>query len=137
MEGSNHLRKCGQSVRRLRRTQSFYWNREVAAIPSVPSVKPRTLVGTTFLKFLAENESTFDLLYCIAFKLMDHQWLAMHASYMDFNVLITQNRTLESALGLVNDTYGGCTEIAPYSTDLELVIVDADIVIYAHLSNCH
>lgn len=35
---------------------------------------------------VAENESAFDLLYCITFKLMDHQWLAMHASYMDFNV---------------------------------------------------
>ncbi|GAB4844274.1 hypothetical protein Ancab_037638 [Ancistrocladus abbreviatus] len=50
------------------------------------AVKPRTLVGATFLKFLAENESAFDLLYCISFKLLDHQWLEMHASYMDFNV---------------------------------------------------
>ncbi|CAI9756353.1 unnamed protein product [Fraxinus pennsylvanica] len=37
MEGSNHSRECGQSSRRLRRTQSFHWNREVAAIPTVPS----------------------------------------------------------------------------------------------------
>lgn len=36
--------------------------------------------------FLTENDSAFDLLYCITFKLMDHEWLAMHASYMDFNV---------------------------------------------------
>nr|GMC80420.1 ELMO domain-containing protein A-like isoform X1 [Ipomoea batatas] len=50
------------------------------------AIKPRNLVGATFLKFLAENESAFDLLYCIAFKLMDQQWLAMGASYMDFNV---------------------------------------------------
>lgn len=35
---------------------------------------------------MTENESAFDLLYCITFKLMDHLWLAMHASYMDFNV---------------------------------------------------
>lgn len=35
-----------------------------------------------------ENESAFDLLYCITFKLMDNQWLAMRASYMDFNVCV-------------------------------------------------
>ncbi|KAG8391498.1 hypothetical protein BUALT_Bualt01G0194000 [Buddleja alternifolia] len=56
------------------------------------AVKPRTLVGATFLKFLAENESAFDLLYCITFKLMDHQWLAMHASYMDFNTVMKATR---------------------------------------------
>ncbi|WZZ40609.1 hypothetical protein YC2023_036868 [Brassica napus] len=39
------------------------------------AVKPRTV---TFLKFLSENESAFDILYCIAFKLMDQQWLSMH-----------------------------------------------------------
>ncbi|KAG6434491.1 hypothetical protein SASPL_106128 [Salvia splendens] len=50
--------------------------------------KPRTLVGAAFLKFHAENESAFDLLYCITFKLMDRQWLAKRASYMDFNVSV-------------------------------------------------
>ncbi|GLT56068.1 hypothetical protein SLA2020_291410 [Shorea laevis] len=44
------------------------------------AVKPRTIVGATFLKFLAENESAFDLLYCITFKLMDQHWLSMRAS---------------------------------------------------------
>ncbi|KAJ8649953.1 hypothetical protein MRB53_002976 [Persea americana] len=34
-----------------------------------------------------ENEGPFGLLYCITFKLMDQQWLAMHASYMNFNYL--------------------------------------------------
>ncbi|KAK6120730.1 hypothetical protein DH2020_045527 [Rehmannia glutinosa] len=63
------------------------------------AVKPRTLVGATFLKFLAENESAFDLLYCITFKLMDHLWLSMHASYMDFNaVMKATRRQLESEL---------------------------------------
>ncbi|XP_022843550.1 ELMO domain-containing protein A-like isoform X1 [Olea europaea var. sylvestris] len=56
------------------------------------AVKPGTVVGATFLKFLAENESAFDLLYCITFKLMDHQWLAMHASYMDFNTVMKATR---------------------------------------------
>lgn len=63
------------------------------------AVKPRNFVGATFLKFLAENESAFDLLYCITFKLMDNQWLAMHASYMDFNtVMKATRRQLENEL---------------------------------------
>ncbi|KAL9245238.1 hypothetical protein vseg_018913 [Gypsophila vaccaria] len=63
------------------------------------AVKPRTLVGAIFVKFLAENESAFDLLYCITFKLLDHQWLQMHASYMDFNsVMKATRRQLEREL---------------------------------------
>ncbi|KAL7083400.1 hypothetical protein ABFS83_14G151300 [Erythranthe nasuta] len=61
-------------------------------ILDLEAVKPRTLVGATFLKFLAVNESAFDLLYCIAFKLMDQQWLAMRASYMDFNAVMKATR---------------------------------------------
>ncbi|KAG9139446.1 hypothetical protein Leryth_020688 [Lithospermum erythrorhizon] len=56
------------------------------------SVKPISLVGATFLKFLTENEFAFDLLYCITFKLMDHQWLSMRASYMDFNTVMKATR---------------------------------------------
>jgi hypothetical protein len=33
-----------------------------------------------------EHEEAFDILYCIAFEMMDAQWLAMRASYMQFNV---------------------------------------------------
>ncbi|MFS7923527.1 putative ELMO domain-containing protein [Helianthus anomalus] len=47
----------------------------------------------------AENESPFDLLYCITFKLMDQKWLAMHASYMDFNAVMKSTwRQLEREL---------------------------------------
>ncbi|KAL6322906.1 hypothetical protein AAG906_021811 [Vitis piasezkii] len=56
------------------------------------AVKPRSMAGAIFLKFLSENESAFDLLYCITFKLMDNQWLAMHASYMDFNTVMKSTR---------------------------------------------
>ncbi|OAY62525.1 ELMO domain-containing protein C isoform X4 [Manihot esculenta] len=56
------------------------------------AVMPRSMVGATFLKFLTENESAFDLLYCITFKLMDHQWLTMRASYMDFNTVMKSTR---------------------------------------------
>ena len=34
----------------------------------------------------AEDESAFDRLYCVAFEMLDAQWLAMRASYMEFNV---------------------------------------------------
>ncbi|PWA71345.1 ELMO/CED-12 family protein [Artemisia annua] len=56
------------------------------------AVKPQSFVGATFLKLLSENESAFDLLYCITFKLMDQQWLDMHASYMDFNAVMKSTR---------------------------------------------
>ncbi|XP_010258741.1 PREDICTED: ELMO domain-containing protein A-like isoform X1 [Nelumbo nucifera] len=56
------------------------------------AVKPRTVLGAIFLKLLVENESAFDLLYCITFKLMDQQWLAMRASYMDFNTVMKSTR---------------------------------------------
>ncbi|KAA3462556.1 ELMO domain-containing protein A-like isoform X1 [Gossypium australe] len=49
--------------------------------------KPKNLPGLNFLKLLGEDEEAFDVLYCVAFELMDAQWLAMHASYMEFNVL--------------------------------------------------
>ncbi|XP_058104074.1 uncharacterized protein LOC131248051 isoform X2 [Magnolia sinica] len=63
------------------------------------AAKPRTMMGAVFLKLLSENERAFDLLYCITFKLMDQQWLAMHASYMDFNsVMKSTRRQLEREL---------------------------------------
>jgi hypothetical protein len=39
--------------------------------------------------FGAEDETAFDMLYCVAFEMMDAQWLAMRASYMEFNVSCT------------------------------------------------
>eukprot|EP01018_Ginkgo_biloba_P014631 Gb_20949 [translate_table: standard] len=56
------------------------------------SAKPSTLMGAIFLKMLAEDEWAFDLLYCIAFEVMDAQWLAKHASYMDFNDILKSTR---------------------------------------------
>lgn len=41
----------------------------------------------SYEQIIAEDEEAFDVLYCIAFVMMDAQWLAMRASYMDFNVL--------------------------------------------------
>lgn len=35
---------------------------------------------------MLENEWAFDLLYCVAFAVMDKQWLDRNATYMEFNV---------------------------------------------------
>ncbi|CAN8312868.1 unnamed protein product, partial [Cochlearia groenlandica] len=47
--------------------------------------KPRTFVRPIFLQMLSENEWAFDMLYCVAFTLMDKQWLDKNATYMEFN----------------------------------------------------
>lgn len=44
------------------------------------------MAGIRFLELLQEDEMAFDNLYCVAFQMMDAQWLAKRASYMEFNV---------------------------------------------------
>ncbi|GFS31799.1 ELMO/CED-12 family protein [Actinidia rufa] len=46
-----------------------------------------TSLTKLFIYTTAEDEEAFDILYCIGFAMMDAQWLAMRASYMEFNVL--------------------------------------------------
>lgn len=36
--------------------------------------------------YLSGDDRAFDLLYCVAFMIMDKQWLEKKASYMEFNV---------------------------------------------------
>ncbi|KAF5449348.1 hypothetical protein F2P56_029807 [Juglans regia] len=48
--------------------------------------KPRTFIRAVFLQMLSENEWAFDLLYCVAFVVMDKQWLDRNATYMEFNL---------------------------------------------------
>lgn len=48
--------------------------------------KPSSFAGIRFLELLKEDEMAFDNLYCVAFQMMDAQWLAKRASYMEFNV---------------------------------------------------
>ncbi|CAK7341677.1 unnamed protein product [Dovyalis caffra] len=63
--------------------------------------KPSTLAGVRFLELLAEDDMAFDNLYCIAFQMMDAQWLAKRASYMEFNDVLKSTRTqLERELSL-------------------------------------
>jgi hypothetical protein len=48
--------------------------------------KPRSFIRLVFLQMLSESEWAFDLLYCVAFVVMDKQWLDKNATYMEFNV---------------------------------------------------
>lgn len=69
------------------------------------SVRPKTSYGKKFVKLLEEDEFAFDRLYCVAFEMMDAQWLAMKASYMDFNgVLKSTQSMLERELSLEDVT---------------------------------
>ncbi|XP_078437896.1 uncharacterized protein LOC144708445 isoform X2 [Wolffia australiana] len=63
------------------------------------AVKPRSLVGALFSRLLSVDQRAFDILYCIAFKMMDRQWLTMRASYMDFSAVMKSTaRHLEREL---------------------------------------
>uniref|UniRef100_A0A7N0VFR1 ELMO domain-containing protein n=1 Tax=Kalanchoe fedtschenkoi TaxID=63787 RepID=A0A7N0VFR1_KALFE len=57
----------------------------LAQMLDLQSEIPKTSVGLRFLELLGEDDMAFDNLYCVAFQLMDAQWLAKRASYMEFN----------------------------------------------------
>nr|GMD95290.1 ELMO domain-containing protein A isoform X2 [Ipomoea batatas] len=69
-------------------------------IPTKPcAAKPRTFVRGVFIQMLSDNEWAFDLLYCVAFLVMDKQWLEKNATYMEFNdVLRSTQIQLEKEL---------------------------------------
>ncbi|XP_051149428.1 uncharacterized protein LOC127264095 [Andrographis paniculata] len=57
--------------------------------------------GQQFLELLAEDGMAFDKIFCVAFKLLDAQWLAKRASYMEFNdVLKSTQLQLEREMAL-------------------------------------
>jgi hypothetical protein len=47
-----------------------------------------TKAGVHFIQLLEDDEEAFDNLFCVAFEVLDAQWLARQASYMEFNVSI-------------------------------------------------
>jgi len=53
---------------------------------------PNSFAGRRFLQYLEEDEKAFDRLFCVAFEMLDEQWLEMHASYMEFNEVMKQTR---------------------------------------------
>lgn len=48
--------------------------------------KMGTKVSSQFVQLLREDEMAFDNLFCMAFQMLDAQWLTRQASYMEFNV---------------------------------------------------
>ncbi|KAE8673780.1 ELMO/CED-12 family protein isoform 3 [Hibiscus syriacus] len=67
------------------------------------SEKPSSGAGRRFLELLAEDEMAFDDLYCVAFQMLDVQWLAKQATYMEFNAILKSTKTqLEHELSLPN-----------------------------------
>ncbi|KAK8565010.1 hypothetical protein V6N12_058586 [Hibiscus sabdariffa] len=56
------------------------------------SGKPSCLAGIRFLQLLGEEETAFDNLFCVAFQMMDAQWLMKRASYLDFNDVLKSTR---------------------------------------------
>uniref|UniRef100_A0A804J8B4 ELMO domain-containing protein n=1 Tax=Musa acuminata subsp. malaccensis TaxID=214687 RepID=A0A804J8B4_MUSAM len=66
---------------------------------------PSSKAGVRFLGLLGNDEKAFDNLYCIAFCMLDAQWLARHASYMEFNEVLKFTRIqLERELALEDVT---------------------------------
>ncbi|CAM8959112.1 unnamed protein product [Rhodiola kirilowii] len=73
----------------------------LAQMLDLQSAIPKTSIGIQFLELLGEDDMAFDNLYCVAFQLMDAQWLAKRASYMEFNdVLKSTSKQLERELDL-------------------------------------
>ncbi|RCV45034.1 hypothetical protein SEVIR_9G424900v4 [Setaria viridis] len=65
------------------------------------STVPSSKSGIRFLELLERDENAFDHLYCVAFRLLDAQWLVKRASYMEFNeVMKTTRSQLERELVL-------------------------------------
>ncbi|PIN05102.1 hypothetical protein CDL12_22355 [Handroanthus impetiginosus] len=65
------------------------------------SGNPNTTAGRRFLELLSEDEMAFDNLFCVTFKLLDAQWLAKRASYMEFNDVLNSTRSqLEREMAL-------------------------------------
>ncbi|OAP02742.1 hypothetical protein AXX17_AT3G36690 [Arabidopsis thaliana] len=57
--------------------------------------KPRSFIRLVFLQMLSESEWAFGLLYCVAFVVMDKQWLDKNATYMEFNRVRSSNESKE------------------------------------------
>jgi len=56
------------------------------------AAKPSSPSAASFFSMLAADENAFDLLFCVAFQMLDAQWLAQGASYMEFNAVLGATR---------------------------------------------
>ena len=59
-------------------------------------------------QFIAEDEKAFDELYCVAFEMLDVQWLEMRASYMEFNVSLFEFRRSWNYLEVAKFVFERC-----------------------------
>lgn len=78
----------------------------VLSIPSVTCMAPPDLLlrlneaatrcwhgaGRAFCELLHESDTAFEEVYCIAFTLLDKEWLEQRASYMQFNAVLKEVR---------------------------------------------
>ncbi|XP_059428844.1 uncharacterized protein LOC132162595 isoform X2 [Corylus avellana] len=86
----------------------------LAQMLDLQSGKPTSLAAIRFLELLNEDEMAFDNLFCVSFQMMDAQWLAKRASYMEFNDVLKSTRTqLERELAL--EDVSGVRDLPAYN----------------------
>ncbi|KAL6906034.1 hypothetical protein ACP4OV_003635 [Aristida adscensionis] len=51
-----------------------------------------TKAGAHFVQLLEDDDTAFENLFCVAFQMLDAQWLARRASYMEFNAILKSTR---------------------------------------------
>ena len=75
------------------------------------AMKSQAMVVAIFLKFLSTSKFVLDLLHRIVFKLMEHKWLAMHASHANFNIVMKSIKRPVGREFLLQDV--SCLEDSP------------------------
>jgi hypothetical protein len=51
-----------------------------------------TKAAMHFVRLVEDDDSAFDNLFCVAFQMLDAQWLERRATYMEFNVSVLFER---------------------------------------------
>ncbi|CAL0322857.1 unnamed protein product [Lupinus luteus] len=75
---------------------------------------PSSLPGICFLQLLEDDEMAFDNLFCVAFQMMDAQWLAKRATYMEFNDVLKSTR-MELELELALEGISSVKDLPAYN----------------------
>ncbi|KAL1553899.1 ELMO domain-containing protein C-like [Salvia divinorum] len=83
-------------------------------ILDLQSGNPSKLAGQRFVEMLSHDDMAFDNLFCVAFRMLDAQWLAKHASYMEFNEVLKSTRSqLEREMAL--EDLSGVKDLPAYN----------------------
>ncbi|KAE9599691.1 putative ELMO domain-containing protein [Lupinus albus] len=75
---------------------------------------PSSLSGICFLQLLEDDEMAFDNLFCVTFQMMDAQWLAKRATYMEFNDVLKSTR-MELELELAHEGISSVKDLPAYN----------------------